>query len=169
MGSIGTNLTCITHFASLRNSILHDASHVGDRKVDVLLPEVLFDTAIIMVIHTLLSIVYTKQTHTESALSQNLKMVVVSCTSATHHLETGGRSDRMPCTLRWCPAGRRRWSSCLRPSAAQRQHFPWTSEATEIYLPLASLKKQKIFVNGHLYSPLQYLSHSHAGDREYIC
>lgn len=38
------------YFASLRNSILHDASHVGNWKVDVLLPEVLFDTAVIVVV-----------------------------------------------------------------------------------------------------------------------
>lgn len=57
-----------SYFASLRDSILHDASHVGNRKVDVLLPEVLFNTAVIMVIQTLLCIIFTKQTHTESAL-----------------------------------------------------------------------------------------------------
>lgn len=38
------------YLASLRNSILHDASNVGDWKVDVLLPEVLFDAAVVVVV-----------------------------------------------------------------------------------------------------------------------
>lgn len=70
------------HLASLRNSILHDASHVGNRKVDVLLPEVLFEAAVVMVVQTLLCIVCTKQTHVESALSSNLTLPLVFCTSA---------------------------------------------------------------------------------------
>lgn len=55
-----------THLPSLRNSIFHDTGHVGDRKVDVLLSEVLFDTTVVMIIHTLLCIVCTKQTHKQN-------------------------------------------------------------------------------------------------------
>lgn len=65
------SLLSVTNLSSLRNSILHDASHVGNRKIDVLLPEVLFDTAVVMVIQTLLSIICRKQTRfIESALCE---------------------------------------------------------------------------------------------------
>ncbi len=52
------SLLSLTDLSSLRDSILHDASHIGNRKIDVLLPEVLFDTAVIVVIQTFLCIIY---------------------------------------------------------------------------------------------------------------
>lgn len=52
----------LTNLSSLRNSVLHDASHVGYREINVLLPEVLFDTAVIMVIQICICIVYGQQT-----------------------------------------------------------------------------------------------------------
>lgn len=58
-----------TDLSSLRNSILHDAGHVGDGKIDVLLPEVLFDAAVVMVTEILLSVIYrTRNAQIESAV-----------------------------------------------------------------------------------------------------
>lgn len=48
-----------THFASLGNGVLHDASHIGNGEVDVLLPEVLLDAAVVVVVQTLVCVVCT--------------------------------------------------------------------------------------------------------------
>lgn len=51
------SLPLATYFASLGNGVLHDASHVGDGEVDVLLPEVLFDASVVVVVQTLVCVV----------------------------------------------------------------------------------------------------------------
>lgn len=87
----------LSNLSSLRNSVLHDASHVGNRKIDILLPVVLFDPTIFMVIQTFISIIYRKHTGTVSFPAENPDACfrTISILSAPHHLETGERSDRM--------------------------------------------------------------------------
>lgn len=50
-----------TYFASLGNGVLHDASHIGNGEVDVLLPEVLFNAAVVVVVQTLVCVVCTEK------------------------------------------------------------------------------------------------------------
>lgn len=54
------------HLPRLRDSVLHDASHVSNREIDVLLPEVLLDAAVVVVVQTLLCVVCKKRTHFQS-------------------------------------------------------------------------------------------------------
>uniref|UniRef100_A0A8C7RKL9 Uncharacterized protein n=1 Tax=Oncorhynchus mykiss TaxID=8022 RepID=A0A8C7RKL9_ONCMY len=46
------------YLPGLWDAVLHDACHVSDGEVDVLLPEVLFHAPVIMVVQTLLSIIF---------------------------------------------------------------------------------------------------------------
>lgn len=55
----------LPNLSSLRNSILHDAGHISNRKIDVLLPVILFDPAVFMVIQIFLSIILRKNTQTQ--------------------------------------------------------------------------------------------------------
>lgn len=57
-----TTARAAPHLPRLRDSVLHDASHVSDREVDVLFPEVLLDAAIVVIVQALLCIVCMKQT-----------------------------------------------------------------------------------------------------------
>lgn len=50
-----------TYFASLGNGVLHDASDIGNGEVDVLLPEVLFNAAVVVVVQTLVCVVCTEK------------------------------------------------------------------------------------------------------------
>lgn len=117
-----SSLSSLTNLSSLRNSILHDASHISNGKIYVLFPVVLLTAAVFMVIQILISIIY--ETHRESALQEQSQNALqwrwwfYTDTLFFPYLpEAGEHSDWKPCTLQWCPAGRRRWSSCLRPSA----------------------------------------------------
>lgn len=58
------------HLARLRDSVLHDAGHVSDGEIDVLLPEVLLDAAVVLVVQTLLCVVCGKQTRFQSKQGQ---------------------------------------------------------------------------------------------------
>lgn len=58
------------HLPRLRDSVLHDASHVSDGQVDVLFSEVLLDAAIVVVVQTLLRVVCRKKTCFQSKRPQ---------------------------------------------------------------------------------------------------
>lgn len=81
------------HLPRLGDSVLHDAGHVSDGQIDVLLPEVLLDAAVVVVVQTLLCVVCMK--HTVRTVTAGR---VCGFSDAPHLLETGGHSDPAPCT-----------------------------------------------------------------------
>lgn len=66
------------HLPSLRNGVFHDASHVRDREIDVLFPEVFLDAAVIMLVQTLLGIICMQHTHSPSVQSETWEFYLFS-------------------------------------------------------------------------------------------
>lgn len=85
----------LTNLSSLRNGVLHDARHVCDGQIDVLLSVVLLGAPLLVVVHALLSVLCRTQTPAEQSgrreAPRNVRFL-------TYHPGVGGRTAQRPCT-----------------------------------------------------------------------